>query len=188
MVIKARFGYLTRTLASMLFKIFWLRLQWHRWTRELHNEWHLKGWPPIKNAPGMELIPDQKKQRTCIIATTTPESFETHGFDMPNHKSLHRRHGRRAKITSGQTRLSKRAGTPLILMELQDLDLRPNLMQDDTPTPPTLSRMTTTKRSVLSSPIPTTLTSTSRIRKQNMHNSWKSNKNGTRTTPLQYKS
>ena len=82
----------------------------------------------IENAPGMELIPDQKKQRTCIIATTTPESFETHGFDMRNHKSQHRRHGQRVKITSGQTRLFIRAGTPLIYMELQDPDLRPNLM------------------------------------------------------------
>jgi len=72
-----------------------------------------------------------------------------------------------AKITSGQTRLSIRAGTPLIHMELQGLDLRPNSMQDDTPTPSTLSRTTTTKRSVLSSPVPTTLSSTSRIRKQN---------------------
>ena len=88
----------------------------------------------------MEVIPDQKKQRTCIIATTTPESFETHGFDMRNHKSQHRRHGWRAKITSGQTRLFIRVGTPLILMELQDPDLHPNSMQDDTPTPLMLSR------------------------------------------------
>jgi len=136
----------------------------------------------------MELIPSQKKQRTFIIATTTFESFETHGFDMRNHKSQHRRLGRRAKITSGQTRLSIRAGTPLIYMELQDPDLRPNLMQDDTPMPPTLSRMTTTKRPALSSPVPTTLSSTSRTRKQNMDDSWNSNKNGTRTMPLQYKS
>jgi len=135
----------------------------------------------------MELIPDQKKQCTCIIVTTTPESIETHGFDMRNHKSQHRRHGRRAKITSGQTHLFIRAGTPLIHMELQDPDLRPNAIQDDTPTPPTLSRTTTTKRPALSSPIPTTLSSTSRIRKQNMDDSWSSNKNGTRTTPLQYK-
>jgi len=136
----------------------------------------------------MELIPDQKKQRTCIIAITTPESFETHGFDMRNHKSQQRRHGRRGKTTSGQTRLSIRAGTPLIHMELQDPDLRPNLMQDNTPTPSTLSRMTTIKRPVLSSPVKTTLSSTSRTCKQNMDDSWKSNKNGTRTMPLQYKS
>jgi len=82
----------------------------------------------------MELILDWKKQRTCIIATTTPESFETHGFDMRNHTSQQRRHGRRAKITSGPTRLSIWAVIPLIHMELQDPDLRPNLMQDDTPT------------------------------------------------------
>jgi len=132
----------------------------------------------------MELILGQKKQRTCIIATTTPESFETHGFDMLNHKSQQRRYGRRVKITSGQTRLSIRAGTPLIHMELQGPDLRPNSMQDDTPTPLTLSRMTTTKRPTLSSPVPTTPSSTSRIRKQNMEDSWNSNKNGTRTTPL----
>jgi len=73
-------------------------------------------------------------------------------------------------------------------MELQDPDLHPNLMQDDTPTPTTLSRMSTTKRPALSSTAPTTLSSTSRTRKQNMDDSWKSNKNGTRTTPLQYKS
>jgi len=114
----------------------------------------------------MELIPGRKKQRTCIIATTTLESFETHGFDMRNHKSQHRRHGRRVKITSGQTRLFIRVGTPLIHMELQDPDLHPNSMQDDTPTPPTLSRTTTTKRPVLSLPVPTTLFSTSRTRKQ----------------------
>ncbi|KAG0537735.1 hypothetical protein BDA96_03G174200 [Sorghum bicolor] len=106
---------------------------------------------------------------------------------MRNHKSQQRRHGRRAKITSGQTRLSIRGGTPLIHMELQDLDLHPNLMQDDTPTPPTLSRMTTIKRPVLSSLVPTTPSSTSKTRKQNMEDSWKSNKNGTRTMPLQYK-
>jgi len=135
----------------------------------------------------MELIPGQKKQHTCIIATTTPESFGTHGFDMRNHKSQHRRHARRAKITSGQTRLSIQAGTPLIHMELQDPDLRPNSMQDDTPTPLMLSRTTTSKRPALSSPVPTTLSSTFRIRKQNMEDSWNSNKNGTRTTPLQYK-
>jgi len=39
---------------------------------------------------------------------------------MRNHKSLHRRHGRKAKIISGQTRLSIWAGIPLIHMELQD--------------------------------------------------------------------
>jgi len=75
---------------------------------------------------------------------------------MLNHKSQHRRHGRRAKITSGQTRLSVWAGTSLIHMELQDPDLRPNSMQDDTPTPLMLSRTTTTKRPALSSPVPTT--------------------------------
>jgi len=32
----------------------------------------------------MELIPRQNKQRTCIIATTTPEFFATHGFNMLN--------------------------------------------------------------------------------------------------------
>ena len=99
----------------------------------------------------MELTLDQKKQRTCIIVITTLKSFETHGFIMRNHKSQQRRHGQRAKITSGQTRLFIWAGTPLIHMELQDPDLRPNLMLDDTPTPPTLSQMTTRKRPVLSS-------------------------------------
>jgi len=132
----------------------------------------------------MELIPGRKKQHTYIIATTTPESFGTHGFDMLNHKSQHRRHGRRVKITSGETRLFIRAGTPLIHMELHDPDLRLNSMQDDTPTPPTLSRMTTTKRPALSSPVLTTLSSTSRIRKQNMDDSWNNSKNGPRTTPL----
>jgi hypothetical protein len=132
----------------------------------------------------MELIPGQKKQRTCIIVTTTLEFFKTRGFDMRNHRSQQRRHGRRAKITSGQTRLFKRAGT----MELQDPDLHPNLMQDDTPTPPTLSRMTTIKRLVLSSPVPITPSLTSRTRKQNMDDSWKNSRNGTRTMPLQYKS
>jgi len=73
-------------------------------------------------------------------------------------------------------------------MELQDPDLHPNSMQDDTPTPPTLSQMTTTKRPALSSTAPTTLSLTSRTRKQNMEDSWKNNKNRTRTTPLQYKS
>jgi len=135
----------------------------------------------------MELIPGQKKQRTYIIATTTPESFGTHGFDMLNHKSQHRKYGRRAKITSGQTRLSIRAGTPLIHMELQGPDPRPNSMQDGTPTPLMLSRMTTIKRPALSSPILTTPSSTSRIRKWNMEDSWNNNKSGTRTTPLQYK-
>ena len=109
----------------------------------------------------MELIPGQKKQRTCIIATNTPESFGTHGFDMLNHKSQHWRHGRRAKITSGQTCLSVRAGTPLIHMELQGPDPRPNSMQDGTPTPLMLSRTTTTKRPTPSSPVPTTPSLTS---------------------------
>ncbi|OQU77709.1 hypothetical protein SORBI_3009G091940 [Sorghum bicolor] len=135
----------------------------------------------------MELTLDQKKQRTCIIAITILESFETHGLVMRNHKSQQKRHGRRAKITSGQTRLFIRAGTPLIHMEHQDPDLRPNLMQDNTPTPPTPSRMTTIKRPVLSSLVPTTPSSTSRTRKQNTEDSWKSNKNGTRTMLLQCK-
>jgi len=69
-------------------------------------------------------------------------------------------------------------------MDLQDPDLHPNLMQGDTPTPPTLSQMTTTKRLVLSSLVPTTLSSTSRTHKKNMEDTWKSNKNGTRTMPL----
>jgi len=135
----------------------------------------------------MELIPGRKKQRTCIIATATPESFGTHGLDMLNHRSQNRRHGRRAKITSGQTRLSIRAGTPLICLEHQSQDPSPNSMQDDTPMPLMLSRTTTTKRPAPSSPIPTTPSSTSRIRKQNMDDSWNSNKSGTRTTPLHYK-
>jgi len=87
----------------------------------------------------MELILGRKKQHIYIIATTTPESFETHGFDMLNHKSQHRRHGWRAKITSGQTRLSIRVGTPLINIELQGPVPCPNSMQDDTPTPLMLS-------------------------------------------------
>ena len=133
----------------------------------------------------MELTLDKKKQRPCIIAIH--ESFETHGLGMRNHKSQQRRHGRRAKITSGQTRLSIRVGTPLIHMELQDPNLRPNSMQDGTPTPLMLSRTTTTKRLALSSPVLTTPSPTSRIRKRNMDDTWNCNKNGTRTTPLQYK-
>ena len=156
MIIKARFGYLTQTLACMSFKIIWLRLHWHRWTRELHSAWHLKGWPPTKN---------------CIIATTTHELFETHGYNMLNQKNQHRRRCRKDKITNWRTCLSIREGTPLIRLELQGPGPNPNLMQDVTPTPPMFSLGTTTKRPTPSSTASTTPSSPYKKGKCSMDNS-----------------
>jgi len=104
----------------------------------------------------MELILGRKKQHTCIIATTTPETFETHGYNMLIQKNQHRRCGRKAKITSGRTRLSVWEATSLIRLEHQGLGPSPNLMQDVTPTPPMFSLETTTKRPMPSSTAPTT--------------------------------
>jgi len=116
----------------------------------------------------MELIPGQKKQRTYIIATTTPEFFRTRGFNMLNEMNQHRRRGRKAKITSGRTRLSVWEGTPLIHLELQGLGPSPNLMQDITQTPPMLSLGTTIKRPAPSSTTPTTLSSPYKKGKRSM--------------------
>ena len=87
----------------------------------------------------MELIPDQKKQHICIIATTTRESFETRGHGTLNQENQHRRHGQKDKIMNGRICLIVPEGTLLILLELQGLVPSPNLMQDGTPTPPMFS-------------------------------------------------